>query len=96
MKQVLSWYVGIDWGEASHQVCLCDTSGEVRAVPVHQARLVYVEEAGQVLSVSRPAASAAADHREMGVLRADLRIEIGVLGGRIPWLETSLESRAGR
>ena len=30
MKQKLSWFVGIDWGEQSHQVCLCDRRGKVR------------------------------------------------------------------
>ena len=30
MRQMLSWYVGIDWGEQSHQVCLCGDHGEVR------------------------------------------------------------------
>ena len=24
------WFVGVDWGEKKHQVCLCDGSGEVR------------------------------------------------------------------
>ena len=30
MKRKLSWFVGIDWGEQSHQVCLCDRRGKVR------------------------------------------------------------------
>ena len=27
---VYCWFVGIDWGEKTHQVCLCNASGEVR------------------------------------------------------------------
>ena len=61
MAERWSWYVGIDWGSAEHEVCLISAEGQVRATLTVAHTVAAVHEAVQRLE------------RETGVPAAAIR-----------------------
>jgi transposase len=79
VSETFEWFLGIDWGSETHELCLLDAAGQIRgtrsvahtAAAVHDA-VHWVRE----LTSAEPAAIAAAIETPRGVL-VDTLIEVG-------------------
>lgn len=78
MSETFRWYVGIDWGVASHDVCLMDATGRVVGTRTVAHTVAAVHEAVQWMGehTSAPDAVAVALERPRGIL-VDMLVEAG-------------------
>ena len=79
MAERWSWYVGIDWGSAEHEVCLISAEGQVRATLTVAHTVAAVHEAVQRLEreTGVPAAALAVGIETPRGALVDTLIELG-------------------